>query len=259
MSNNTKVTDTAGVVGPDESPETILMGEDLTALTPVEETANAPEGSTEGLGSRFHFSLEGLDPKVADVIACDNECEGGRPMPPCVSRVIDAEGKQKITIILDMNERKNYIGLVIGLINSASENDVVDITVMSSVSGQAGTMSQRSILSAIDRCKGTVITRAGALTTVGDVAIWLSGDEPRCAKMSSIFMRQPVSGYFGDTADFESKLNDYRESMKEFCDFIVERGLFSQEELDKMYSTRGILSLFGDELQSRVKALKTVE
>ena len=121
-------------------------------------------------------------------------------------------------------------------------------------------MSQRSLLAAIHSCKGHVITRAGILTTVGDVAMWLSGKELRIPrKMGAIFMRQPVSGYMGDTADFESKLQDFKDSMKEFGDYIEARGLFQKEELDQMYQHRSLLVLFGDKLQERLKNLKQVD
>lgn len=279
MSNTTKAV-TDGVVGPKDESELVvsLMGDDLDNLTPVEELPEGKEDepslenpvveSTEGLlpGCKFKLGDESLESLIEKSIqnakACNEEgqCQGGRPpCPPCVSRVMDTDEKARITILLGPLERTTYLGIVIGLIDSASENDVVDLTVVGSPSGQAGTMSQRSILAAISRCKGHVITRAGALTTVGDVAIWLSGKEVRIPKMGLILMRQPVSGFVGDTADFESKLNDYKESMKEFGDFIVERGLFSQEEVDKMYTNRAILSSFGDDLRKRVANLKPVQ
>ena len=94
---------------------------------------------------------------------------------------------------------------------------------------------------------------------MGDVVIWLAGDKPLMSRISAVFMRQPIAGYIGDTVDYERKLKDFRESLKEFSDYIVERGLFSNEEIDKMYNNCGLLALYGDELQKRISSLKPVK
>lgn len=251
MSNRTT---SAGLGKESEEPEVSLIGDDvglqsIDALDPAEESQH----------SFFHGSLEAFFQSVIDdrgKVSAGPMCCEQVPARPCVSRVIDAEGNARICIILGPHERSEFLPLVLGLIDSASEKDVVDLTVVSNVSGEAGTISQRSILSAIDRCKGTVITRAGSLTTMGDVVIWLSGDKPIIPRIGAIFMRQPIAGYCGDTADYERKLKDFRESLKEFSDFIVERGLFTQEEIDTMYNSCGLLALYGDELRKRLASLK---
>ena len=251
MSNRTT---SAGLNEKSEEPEVSLIGDDvglqnIDALDPAEESnVSFFHGSLE---SFFASVIEDRD-KVSAGPCSSEQC----PPRPCVSRVIDAEGNARICIILGPHERSEFLPLVLGLIDSASEKDVVDLTVVSSVSGEAGTTSQRSILSALDRCRGTVITRAGTLTTMGDVVIWLSGDKLLMPKIGAIFMRQPVAGYIGDTVDYERKLKDFRESLKEFSDYIVERGLFTQEEIDRMYSSCGLLALCGDELQNRIASLK---
>ena len=244
----------AGLDEKSEEPEVSLIGDDVGL-----QNIDALDEAEESRASFFHGSLESF---FASVIENRDKVTAGPcvndqcPARPCVSRVIDAEGNARICIILGPRERSEFLPLVLGLIDSASEKDVVDLTVVSSVSGEAGTTSQRSILSAIDRCKGTVITRAGSLTTMGDVVIWLSGDKLLMPRIGAIFMRQPVAGYIGDTVDYERKLKDFRESLKEFSDYIVERGLFTQEEIDMMYNSCGLLALCGDELQNRIASLK---
>ena len=252
MSNRTT---SAGLNKESEEPEVSLIGDDvglqnIDALDPSEESTESL--SFGDLESFFESIIEDRSKVSAGPECCGQQA----PARPCVSRVIDAEGNARICIILGPHERSEFLPLVLGLIDSASEKDVVDLTVVSSVTGEAGTTSQRSILSAIDRCKGTVITRAGALTTMGDVVIWLSGDKLLMPRIGSIFMRQPIAAYFGDTVDYERKLKDFRESLKEFSDYIVERGLFTQEEIDTMYSSCGLLALCGDELQKRISSLK---
>ncbi len=250
-------TTSAGLNRESEEPEVSLL-DDETGLQSID--------ALDGEGTESHhipmkYSVESfLDSVVEDRSKVTAACECGdcaQPhRPPCVSRIIDAEGKARISIILGPAERSEHLPLVLALIDSASETDVVDITVVSSVSGEAGTISQRSILSAIDRCKGTVITRAGALTTMGDVVIWLSGDKLLMPEIGAIFMRQPIAAYIGDTADYERKLKDFRESLKEFSDYIVERGLFTQEEINTMYCTCGLLALYGPKLKDRIANLK---
>jgi len=236
--------------GLNEEPVTTLLGDDLSQLTPVE-----PEELTEGDPSA---STEGLE--AGGVKDCGDEEGQCRCIPrPAVSRVIGTDGNARVTIVLGPYERAVHLGTTIGFIDSASEKDIVDITIVSSVSGEAGTMAQRSLLSAIDRCKGHVITRAGALTTLGDVAIWLSGDERRMSSIGSVFVRQPVAGYMGDTADYELRLQNYREAIKEYSDFVVGCGMFTQEEMNDMYEHRAMIALYGDKLRQRVANLKPIE
>jgi len=255
MSNRTT---SAGLDKKSEEPEVSLIGDDvgLQNIDALDENGGTPKDSF------FHGSLEAFFESVIEErgkVVAGPDCGGQVPARPCVSRVIDAEGVARICIILGPHERSEFLPLVLSLIDSASEKDVVDLTIVSNVSGEAGTISQRSILSAIDRCKGTVITRAGTLTTVGDVVIWLAGDKLMIPKIGAIFMRQPIAAYIGDTVDYERKLKDFRDSLKEFSDYIVQRGLFTQEEIDRMYGNCGLLSLFGSELQNRVASLKEVK
>ena len=256
MSNRTT---SAGLNTGSEEPEVSLM-DDETGLQSIDALDTE---TTESLHIPRKYSVESfLDSVLEDrsTVKADCSCgDGPAHRPPCVSRIIDAEGHARITIILGPAERSEHLPLVLALIDSASETDVVDITVVSNVSGEAGTISQRSILSAIDRCKGTVITRAGALTTMGDVVIWLSGDKLLIPEIGAIFMRQPIAAYYGDTADYERKLKDFRESLKEFSDYIVERGLFTTDEINTMYSTCGLLALYGPKLKERVAGLKNVK
>lgn len=254
MSNRTT---SAGLNRESEEPEVSLIGDEVGL-----QNIDALDDDVEKPASIFHGSLESFFQSIIEnrsQVSAGPECCAQAPARPCVSRVIDADGVQRICIILGPHERSEFLPLVLGLIDSASEKDVVDLTIVSNVSGEAGTISQRSILSAIDRCKGTVITRAGTLTTVGDVVIWLSGDKLLMPRIGAIFMRQPIAGYVGDTVDYERKLKDFRESLKEFSDFIVERGLFTQAEIDTMYDECGLLALYGPELQERIASLKDVK
>ena len=179
---------------------------------------------------------------------------------PNISRVIDEEGNSHISIILGPLEKTRWSAMVVGMIDSASETDTIDITICANSYGVCDTYTHRSILSAIDRCKASVTTHAGALTTIGDVAVWLSGDVLKYSKkMSFIMIRQPLTGFEGDIADYESKIAGAKESWKEFSGYVAERGLFTKSELATMFETRGLLCLYGRELEARVANLKTIE
>lgn len=237
-------------VGHDDDQHTVLFGEDLTALKEIGSMVDGqPTASTEGLKD---FS----SPKDAFIV----QCQDNTPQVPYASRVIDADGHAYVKIYLGEREKSRYLGQIIGLLDTASENDVVDLTIAPNYCGECDTYSCRSILSAINRCKASVITRAGFLTSIGDLVIWLSGDELRWHKgMTGIFIRQLVTGYGGDIADFERKSKDAISSFKEYSDYIAARGLFTTEELNTMYETRGMLSLHGNELETRLAQLKAVE
>lgn len=234
--------------GLNEETVVTLTGDDLSQLTPVTEEDNSDDNvsSTEAFKSS----------PVADDDDC--HCVRQEQQRPCVSRVIDANGHAKCTVILGPYERYNFAGTVVSILDSASENDVVDITIVATYAN-TGTMEYRSILSAIDRCRGTVITRAGALTTLGDVAIWLAGDVRKMSSIGCVFVRQPTSGYCGDGADHELRLANFREAVQEFSAFIIETGFFTEKEIDDMYEHRGLIALYGDNLQQRLANLKTVE
>lgn len=225
-----------------------LTGDDLSQLTQVTEE----DDSNDDVGSTESFKTSS--------VANDNDCNCAQQQEqqrPCVSRVIDANGNAKCTVVLGSYERHNFVGTVVSILDSASENDVVDITVVST-GANAGTVEYRSILSAIDRCRGTVITRAGALTTLGDVAIWLAGDVRKMSPIGCVLVRQPISGYCGDAADHELRLSNFRDAVQEFASFIVETGFFTEKEIDDMYEHRGLIALYGDNLKQRLANLKTV-
>lgn len=239
----------------DEDQPSILFGEDLTSLQEVGALEDGqPSAATEGL------ELQGLNQQVDNkVTGCVCHPGAGNIPPPCMSRVIDEQTKQaRITVVLGAAERRVWLGQIIGLIDSASENDVIDITI--DACGHDSVYDNRSLLSAIERCKGTVITHAGFLTTLGDVALWLAGDELKWSKhMTAIMIRQQVYGYGGDVRDFVSKADDAYTNFKEFSSYISQRGLFTAKELDTMYETRGMLSLHGRELYARMASLKQVD
>lgn len=235
----------------DDQHETILFGEDLSALKDVSEL---PDGQPGASTEDFHAN-------ISPTAAVCSECEEDEVRRvPYVSRVIDADGNARISIYFTELEKKRWLGQIIGLMDSASEKDTVTITIAPNYSGNCDTYSYRSMLSAVERCKAPVITRAGILTTIGDVALWLAGDEPKWSThMTAIFMRQPLAGYGGDIADLERKSRDAISSFREYSSYLVARGLFSQTEMNSMYETRGMLSLFGSELEARMAKLKQVE
>jgi len=229
----------------DDQHEITLIGDDLTALKEISELEDGqPSASTEGLAPQ------------AAVTDCCEPGQGPRPAPMCVSRVIDADNAQRIHVVLGFAERTKWLATVIGIMDSASEKDTIDITI-NDCPMVDNVYSTRSLLSAIDRCRATVITHAGALTSLGDIALWLSGDQLKWSKhMSVVFVRQQGFGFGGDIRDYVGKAKDAYDSFREFRDFIAARGLFTGEEIDKMYETRGMLSLFGRELEARINGLK---
>ncbi len=231
-----------------------LFGED--PLTPVEDLPREskekelrPEASTEG----FHSGISNNDPK--DCSSC------GTPnwvlqRPPCVSRIIDKSGRKLISIILGSYERvAPALPIVTGIIDSATERDVVDITLVD-CNVNARLVRARSILSAITRCRGHVIVRAGMIHQMDDLAIWLSAKERRLSPIGCIFLNQPEVGFIGDGADYETNTTDLKEVFEEYRDFIAEKGIFTKEELDQMYEERKELALFGEELQKRMSHLQ---
>lgn len=240
-----------GVGHDDDQHESVLFGEDLSALKDVSEL---PDGQPEGATENFQLSVA---PK-SGMVAVPQQSQG--PQAPYASRVIGEDGSAKISIYLGEAEKDRWLGQIIGLMDSASEKDSVEITITPNYSGICDTYSYRSLLSAVERCKAPVTTRAGILSSIGDVALWLAGDEPKwSAHMTAIFMRQPLAGYGGDIADLERKSRDAVSSFKEYSGYIAARGLFSQAELSNMYETRGMLSLFGSELEARMAKLKPVD
>ena len=238
----------------DDQHESVLFGEDLGALTKIDDLEDGqPSGATENLISK-------TDIKDTSSVTAGPECEECIQKFPNVSRVIDEEtGVAHIHIVLGPLEKSKYLATIVGLLDSTSEKDTVDITVCANMFGVCDTYSNRSLLSAIDRCKASVTTHAGALTTISDVAVWLSGDVLKYSKkMSFIMIRQPLTGFEGDIADYESKVARAKESWKEFSGYVAARNLFTKSELATMYDSRGMLFLSGKELEARVAGLKEV-
>ena len=180
-----------------------------------------------------------------------SELEDGQPSASTESLAAAAP-------VADCGERTKWLATVVGLIDSASEKDVIDITI-DACPMTNNVYGIRSLLSAVERCRATVITHAGALETLGDIALWLSGDVQKWSKhMTAIFVRQQGFGYAGDIRDFVGKAEDACASFKEFRDYIAARGLFTEMEMNTMFETRGMLSLFGRELEARMNGLKQV-
>ena len=234
----------------DDQHVTVLMGEDLTALKDIDDLEDGQPSS----------AVESLEAKVvSDGEGC---CQQGHQgcYPPCICRVMTDEttGSNRISIVFGNLERTKYLALVVGLFDSASEKDRIDLTICDGGIGN-DVYSHRSLLSAIERCRATVITHAGFLSSLGDVAIWLSGDEIHWSKhMTAILVRQQIYGYGGDIRDLVGKGKDAEDSFKEYRNYIAGRGLFTKQELDQMYETRGLLALSGRTLEARLANLKQV-
>lgn len=246
--------------------ERVIIGDNISKLKSVEDLPDETSGPGNGEGEEATASTEDLHltiDKEDNGVKAEDEGKGcaqhGGVPRPMVSRVIDAEGHARITILLGFFERNFHDGVITGLIDAATENDVVDITIVSRPGAKESTIEMRSILSAVGRCKAHVITRAGALTTFGEVALWLSGDERRMSKMGCIFVRQPVTGFVGDVRDYAARAKAAEQSMKEYIDYIAAAGLFTKEELKKAIDDRSVLTLYHDELFERMKTLKNVD
>ncbi len=234
--------------------EECLFGEDSAVLKSVSdlETDQSIDDTSVSMESLALNEVTGSDDPTA---AGDKPQENGmRVPPPCVSRTIDANGVAYLRIILTDDFYK-YSGILIGLIDSATENDTVELTIDAESSKFDNNTSIRSFLSAIDRCKAKVITRAGTLCSMSRVALWLAGDECQISPCGWICLKQTSGGAIGDVADVESKVQEVKASWEEFKSFIAKRGLFTVEELDKLYVSRGLLTLYGETLRKRVAAI----
>lgn len=201
-------------------------------------------------------------PKDQNPKANDGEgCHCGR-RPALASKVIDANGNAYITILYDGNQTTGGgdTGTFVGLINAATANDVVDITIATSlyqfVSPTCNIFATLSLLSAIRKCKAKVITRAGCLCSVGDCAVWLSGKDRRMSPMGWLAVRQPAACGGGTLKDAEFRSEDFGAQLKVFTDYIVGKGLLTAEEVTRMYEDQAMIGLSYDELDSRIKALK---
>lgn len=206
-------------------------------------------------------ALEGLDPK-AKVLAGENgacECE---KRPPLVSKVIDSSGSAYISILYDGHPFTGggEMGVITGLLDSASEKDVVDITIATALQNfnqpTTNIFKTLSLLSSIKKCKAKVITRIGCFTSFDDCAIWLSGADRRVSPMAWLAVRQPRMAISGATLDAEFRVEDVKIQMKTLTDFIVDKGLLTQEEVDKIYNEQAIVGMSYDKLFERIESLK---
>lgn len=250
--------------------------EDLTSVS-----AEALGASLEGNGSdeaylslfnaagaeqsSFDASAEALNTELPSKFRAGEGCDDAgccEKRPPLVSKVIDANGHAYISILWDGHPFTGggNSGVVVGLLNAASENDVVDITIMTALHNFNQTttniFSTLSLLNAIQQCKAKVITRIGCFTSIGDCAMWLSGDDRRVSPMAWLAVRQPRMNAGGTMRDVEFRIEDIKVQFKSITDFIVEKGLLTQEEIDRMYDDQAMIGMSYDELDARLQALK---
>jgi len=204
-------------------------------------------------------ALEALGPSSVKSLGGSAEPES---RPPLVSKVIDANGNARISIIYDGHPYTGggLTGVITGLLDSASENDVVDITIATALQNfnnpTTNVFGTLSLLSSIKACKAKVITRIGCFTSIGDCAIWLSGDDRRVSPMAWLAVRQPRMSICGTTTDVEFRVEDVKVQMKTITDYIVESGLLTQEEIDKMYDEQTMIGISYGALFERINALK---
>lgn len=225
----------------------------LSLFNSVKSEKNQIEASVE--------ALEGLDPK-SKVTAGENgacECE---KRPPLVSKVIDANGSAYISILYDGHPYTGggEMGVITGLLDSASEKDVVDITIATALQNfnqpTTNVFKTLSLLSSIRNCKAKVITRIGCFASFDDCAIWLSGTDRRVSPMAWLAVRQPRFAMTGTTLDAEFRVEDVKIQIKTMTDFIVEKGLLTQEEVDKICNEQAMVGMSYDALFERIKSLK---
>lgn len=238
-----------------EECEETIIGDDLSALTNVSDIQTHDDevsSATEGLS--MEMNGEGTD----NLFNAGGQCQedSNKVPPPCVSRVFDADCRAYIRIIFT-DDYCRWSNVLVAILDSASENDIVEIVIDNGLSKSDQGIANRTFLSAINRCKAKVITCAGTLMTMSRVALWLSGDECRISPFGWICLKQIDGAACGDAADVIAKAKEVQETWIEFRDFIVQRGLFTQEELDAVFEHRGRCSLSGDELREKVTKINS--
>ena len=191
---------------------------------------------------------------------CGEQCER---RPALASKVIDPDGNTRITILYDGNRSTGggETGMFTGLIDAAAENDIVDITIMTTLfdfaAPKCNIFATLSLMSAIRRCKAKrIITRAGCLCSIGDCALWLSGTERHMSPMGWVAVKQPTAMTGGTMKDVEFRVEDMKDQLKVFTDYIVDKGLLTADEVTRMYEEQAIIGLSYDTLQERLKSLK---
>lgn len=184
--------------------------------------------------------------------------------PPLASKVIDEDGHAYITIVYDGNPNSGGgdTGMFCGLMDAATANDIVDITIITTLYDfampKSNIFSVRPLLSAMKRCKAKIITRVGCLCSVGDCAVWLSGDDRRISPMGWLAVRQPTACCGGTMKDAEFRVEDFKSQFKELTDYVVSTGLITAEEVTRMMEDQAIIACSYDELAERIKNLKEV-
>lgn len=234
--------------------EECLFGEDSAMLKSVSDLERESSDEIHDIGASTESLTDEVNGMNDAPQNCNQQPEDRKCPPPCVSRTIDANGRATLRIILTDDFYK-YTGVLVGLIDSSTENDLVEITIDAETSKTDNTFAVRSFLSAIDRCKAKVVTRAGTLCSMSRIALWLSGDECWMSPCGWICLKQTSGFAAGDVADVEAKCQEVKASWEEFKSFIAKRGLFTIEELENLYVSRGILSLCGETLRKRVAAI----
>jgi ATP-dependent protease ClpP protease subunit len=246
--------------------------EDLRDVCLIEPGALGSVGSpsgTESVLAQFFPggelpSMENLEDLIKNSKVKDGDCscDNGNAKP-LVSKVIDAEGNAKIVIIYDgcPFTGGGDTATIVALLDSTTANDVVDITIAMSVAdfingGGTSIWTSLSLLSALKRCKAKVITRAGALTSLIDCALWLSGRERVIGPAGLIMVRQPRDGFYGSTEDAKTHVAATKQVLKDLISFIVSKGLFTQEEIDAMFENNSQIFLAGDALDARISSIK---
>ena len=225
----------------------------LSMFFPVNAEKEAIAAATEA----FDATLPDQNPKADGQGGC-----GCGKRPALASKVIDANGNAYITILYDGNQTTGGAdtGMFTGLIDAATANDTVDITIMTTlwqfVQPTCNIFATLSLLSSIRKCKAKVITRAGMLCSVADCALWLSGTDRRMSPMGWLAVRQPNACGGGTLKDAQFRSEDFSAQLKVFTDFIVEKGLLTAEEVTRMYEDQSIIGLSYDELEERIKSLK---
>ena len=211
-------------------------------------------------------AVEGLAPK-AEVPAMQAQenvlCPSDDRRRPLVSKVIDKEtGAARITIIFDglTETGGNDIGVICSLINNATANDIVDLTIATYSLQFGGTTSNMfgilSLLNAMRGCKAKTITRAGCLMSISDCAIWLTGKDRRMGPMGWLAVRQPAGCGGGTLQDTVFRVEDVLVQVKTLTDFIVSKGLLTEEEVKLLFEEQAMISLSYDDLNARLSNLK---
>jgi len=180
--------------------------------------------------------------------------------PFYVQRVATGDEASRFVILLLGNFIK-HTAVICAALNSARENDKVDMIIDVEEFGPQGVSAYayRALLSSTINCKAHVTTYAGTITSMPRTALWLAGDTVTISKCGWVRIEQLPAFVVGATVDVSAMAEEAKTTYKEYADYIVSRKLFTEEDMKKMYEDRGILSLHGQELLSRVAQVNEVE